>query len=83
MGSSERDWIVSIFGKSLEYHKHLINEFMKVSKSLLSRVLGASGVGLTHSFQCGIVWLPDYAFFGGLDQVLFQNVWHLQGQSNE
>lgn len=49
MVSSEKDWIISIFGKSLEYHEHLINEFMKVSKSLPSRVLGALEVGLTHS----------------------------------
>lgn len=51
MVSSEKDWIISIFGKSLGYREHLINEFMKVSKSRLSRVLGALGVGLTHLVQ--------------------------------
>lgn len=53
--SPERDWIISISGKSLEYHEHLINELVKVSKSLPSRVLDTLGVGLTHSVQYGAI----------------------------
>lgn len=65
MVSSEKDWIISIFGKSLEYHEHLINEFMKVSKSLPSRVLGALGGGLTHSVQYKAIQCPE------IDTMLF------------
>lgn len=69
MVSSERDWIISIFGKTIEYGEHLINEFMKVSKSLPPWVLGALEIDLTHSVQYRTIessGMYSIVFIGGL-----------------